>query len=802
MPLDRLPGTASPLEIAYDHYDPEDEGRRESLFSLGNGIIALRGCAPEAGPGKAHYPGTYRAGCYDSLAGTVEGERVEIESLVNLPNWLPLTFRIGGETGWFSLDDVEILSYRHALDPRQGIVERSVRFRDARGRRTRLDERRFVSMARPHLAALRLEIVPEDWSGTIEIRSSLDCGTVNGKVAPGDGYDPRALDMLGLSPEEPDLLLAEARTRRSRIAVAVGVRTVLAAGSAVPGSERTVRPGETVIERHFACAARAGEAVAVEKTAAVFTSQDPAIPEPAEAARHALREAPGFARMREEHAAAWDLLWTRFPLEVEGENRARSLTLNAFHLMQTVSPHSSGLDAGLPSRGWQEAYHGQVFWDETLSFPLLNLRFPGISRALLLYRYRRLDEARAAARAHGHRGAMYPWRSALTGREVTPAFQKNGLTGERTRDHTHLQRHVGAAVAWNVWHYFVATGDVEFLTDHGAEMLVEIARFWASIARFDPGTGRYGISGVMGPDEYHTGYPGAVSPGLVDNAYTNVMASWILARARDVTDLLPARHRRELCRRLDIGAEESHLWEEVGRGLRLAFHGEGIVSQFDGFERLRPLDLDAFMQGHPDRRVDWLLARQGEDINAWQVLKQADFAMLAYLMPLEELTRTLGRMGYDVGPDRIRQSIHHYLGRTAHDSSLSDLVYAGALAQLDPEASWRLYCNALRPDAKFGHSGTEQGIHLGAMAASLDILQRRYLGIMPTVEGLGIDPAPPPGLGRARLEVLYRSGTFIVALEEGRLTICADPANLSSATILHRGQAEHLRPGGELSFEL
>src|SRR5690606_34228393 len=135
-------------------------------------------------------------------------------------------------------------------------------------------------------------------------------------------------------------------------------------------------------------------------------------------------------------------------------------------------------DMGVPARGWHgEVYRGHIFWDELFVFPFLNFRFPDLARSLLMYRYRRLDQARHNARNAGYRGAMYPWRSARSGREVTPRHQKNLLSGHWMRDPTWLQRHIGSAVAFNVWHYYLATGDTAFLVDYGAEMMLEIARF-------------------------------------------------------------------------------------------------------------------------------------------------------------------------------------------------------------------------------------------------------------------------------------------------------------------------------------
>src|SRR5690606_31627367 len=156
-------------------------------------------------------------------------------------------------------------------------------------------------------------------------------------------------------------------------------------------------------------------------------------------------------------------------------------------LLQVASPHCADLDAGVGARGLHgEAYRGHVFWDELFIFPLLNMRMPDITRALLMYRYRRLDAARRAARRAGYRGAMYPWQSGSDGREETPVQYFNPRSGRWIPDNTHLQRHVGAAIAYNIWQYFQVTGDVDFLADVGAEMFLEIARFFASISTYSP----------------------------------------------------------------------------------------------------------------------------------------------------------------------------------------------------------------------------------------------------------------------------------------------------------------------------
>ena len=218
------------------------------------------------------------------------------------------------------------------------------------------------------------------------------------------------------------------------------------------------------------------------------------------------------------------------------------LRFHASHVLQTCSPHTADLDAGVPARGLNgEAYRGHIFWDELYVYPFLNFRLPKITRGLLMYRYRRLDEARALARDAGYRGAMYPWQSGSDGKEETQVVHLNPRSGLWEPDLSQNQRHVSAAIFYNIWHYIQATGDSDFLLGPGAEMMMEIARFWSSIAHFNPERGRYEIHGVMGPDEFHEKYPDSDESGLRNNAYTNVMVAWIANVAGRLLDMLAER---------------------------------------------------------------------------------------------------------------------------------------------------------------------------------------------------------------------------------------------------------------------
>jgi alpha,alpha-trehalase len=807
--------------LVYEGYEPAQEGLREALCTLGNGYFATRGAAPDAAADDVHYPGTYLAGGYDRARTLVHGREVENEDLVNLPNWLPVTFRFGGDGegagDWFSIDEVEVLEYRMELDLHDGLLRRDLRFRDAAGRTTRWTERRLVSMARPHLAALCVEIAPEDWEGTIEIRSGLDGRVVNDGVGRYRELEGRHLDVIDAQRIGDDRLLLRTRTRQSRLEVAQVVRTRTYAAGGEDGEEIACERGTEDRIGWIAELLPAGvgpEApLRVEKVAALHCSRDRAITEPATEAAGDAAQAGRFAELLEEHRREWHQLWDSFDLQLgladdDEERSQRRLRLHTFHLLQTASPHSTDLDVGVPARGWHgEAYRGHIFWDELFIFPTLNLRMPLLTRALLQYRYRRLPEARRAAREAGYRGAMFPWQSGSNGREESQKLHLNPESGRWIPDNSHRQRHIGAAIAYNAWHYHQVTDDHDFLHLFGAELILEIARFWASIARYNRELDRYEIRGVMGPDEYHTAYQDAdpdEEGGLDNNAYTNVMAAWVLERAHDVLHLLPAHRCRELREDLGLGQEEIDLWQEIARTLRLCFHGDGILSQFEGYEALEEFDWTAYRQKHGDiQRLDRLLEAEGDSPNRYKASKQADVLMLFYLFSAEELEGIFERLGYRWDRDFIPRNIAYYLDRTSHGSTLSWVTHAWVLARSDRTASWQLFQGGLESDVCDIQGGTTpEGIHVGAMAGTVDLIHRCYTGIEVRGNALHFDPCLPEELRRIRFRIRYRRQLLNVEVTQETLEIESQPFAALPITIAYRGHHRELSPGERCRFRL
>ncbi|MEH0548469.1 glycosyl hydrolase family 65 protein [Streptomyces sp. B21-105] len=773
----------------YHGYDPAQERLRESLCTLGNGYFATRGALPECTADDVHYPGTYVAGCYDRLTTDVAGRRVENEDMVNVPNWLPLRFRLAGGQ-WLTPDTAPVLDHALVLHPATGLLERRTRYGLGDGRALAVRQQRLVHMADPHLAALRTEFTAEGVTGDLEVESALDGGVTNAGVPRYRDLDGRHLTRVRTGSVEPDTVWLCCRTRTSDVRIGMAAR--LSAASPVADRHEGSRVGGRV-----RLGLRPGRTVTVDKSVALHTSRDPAISDPLDAAIDRVRAAPPFDELLDGHLTAWDHLWRRAELDVPGE-AGDILRLHLFHVLQTLSPHTADLDAGVPARGLHgEAYRGHVFWDELFVLPYLDLHFPEVSRALLRYRHRRLDRACAAARAIGRRGALYPWQSGSDGREETPRLHLNPRSGRWLPDHSHLQRHIGSAVAYNVWRYCEASGDSEFLHTEGAETMLQIARFWSDSATWDERLGRHRIRGVMGPDEYHDAYPDARQPGLDDNAYTNVTAAWVLARTLDVLRTLPDPRRRELAERTGLDDAELAQWEDVSRTLHVPFH-DGVVSQFEGYGDLAELDWEGYRERYGDiRRLDRILEAEGDTVNHYKASKQADVLMLGFLFSPAELRALFERLGHPLDEDTWSRTVDHYLVRTSHGSTLSGLVHGWVLARARRAEAWTYCQEALRGDIADLQGGTTgEGIHLGAMAGTLDLVQRGLTGLETREGALWLDPVPLPELSSYGLSLRYQGHWGVrLRLECGALDVTVPPSDRSPIDIRLPGRAVRVQPG-------
>jgi len=321
---------------------------------------------------------------------------------------------------------------------------------------------------------------------------------------------------------------------------------------------------------------------------------------------------------------------------------------------------------------------------------------------------------------------------------------------------------------------------------------------------FNGARNRYEIHGVMGPDEYHDAYPDAERGGLDNNAYTNVMAVWVLRRASQLPEALGEQRWRELCEQLRIDREEIDRWRDISRKMFVPFHDDGIISQFEGYESLQEFDWEAYAEKYEDiQRLDRILEAEGDTPNRYKASKQADVLMLFYLLSAEELRAIFADLGYEMGYDTIPRNIEYYLRRTSHGSTLSRVVHSWVMARANREGAWRLFCDALKSDVDDIQGGTtSEGIHTGAMAGTVDLVQRCFTGIETRDDMLLLNPCLPEQLVRLELQIHYREQVLTLDITRKRLRISAEEGKALPIRIGFGGQEMSFSPGDAREFEL
>jgi kojibiose phosphorylase len=399
--------------------------------------------------------------------------------------------------------------------------------------------------------------------------------------------------------------------------------------------------------------------------------------------------------------------------------------------------------------------------------PFFNFTQPQIARALLMYRVRRLPQARLNARAHGYEGAMYPWESADTGEETTPQWtDPHPVTGQRYRVWTgDIEQHVSADVSYGIWQYYLATHDLAFIEQYGAEVIIETARFWLSRCVPNAENGRYDIPKVMGPDEYHEYYPGKSDEGGVDNnVYTNALARWNINKAVQIIGMFSKDKAEKLALKLGLTMDALQAWRQKAAKVAEKIYipqdaRTGVYEQHTGFFDLSPLDWKSPpYNGRPDMEV--ALRAESKDPADYQVLKQADVLMMLYLLP-EMADRQVKTANY-----------RYYEPRTSHGSSLSDAMHAIMAKETGRvEAAYEYFRKAAAIDLLDTKGNCANGIHAASLGGLWQATVCGFGGLALREDRLAINPRLPDQWARLYYRVLYRGSPVEVTIERSSLRV-------------------------------
>ncbi|MDR0970336.1 MAG: HAD-IA family hydrolase [Lentimicrobiaceae bacterium] len=775
-------------QLKFRHYDPKKERSHEALLTVGNGYFATRGALNEVGTTQSNYPGTYMAGMYNRLITNISGRAIENEDFVNLPNWLPITFKIEGGT-WFDPNKDSIVSFERTLDFKTGLLSLNMLVEDTHKQRTQICTKRFVSMKNSMIAAASYALTPINYSKSITIKSGIDGAIKNEGV---ERY--KSLNSKHLEPIEQGVVdnkiavLVETNQSQHRIAEAALHHIFYDEKKITAKIELKIETAQ--VSELFTVDVAEGKTIKLEKIVAVCSDKEAFVTDALQQATNALDTTFRFATLFGESVAAWQKIWDKIDIRIQGDHWSQKLLrMHLYHLMTSVSEFNKTLDASITARGLHgEAYRGHIFWDELFVLPFYDFHFSEVVKSLLLYRYRRLDEARKYAAQKGYKGAMYPWQSGSDGREETQTVHLNPLTGEWGDDHSALQRHVSLAIAYNIWDYYWICNDRDFLSEYGCEMFFEIARFWASKSKFNLKTGRYEIDEVMGPDEFHEHYPNAKKGGLKDNAYTNIMVAWLFQKANEIYAIVGENRAKQL----GFEQDEIESWLEIASKLNLVINQEGIISQYDGYFELQELDWDAYRSTYGNiYRLDRILKAEGKSPDMYKVAKQADLLMVFYNLNKTEVDDLLAKMGYSLPADYLQKNLQYYLKRTSHGSTLSRVVHAQLAAMTgNYDLSWELYQEALSSDYNDIQGGTTaEGIHAGVMSGTILIALNTFAGLNYRENQLHINPNLPKYWQSISFNITFKHIDYMFEIDAKTVQIYTN----KPATIFIKGKRIELK---------
>lgn len=765
---DRYP--VDPWRLVETSVDLDDVGVGETLFSLGNGYLGLRGNQPE---GRfAHEHGTFINGLHEVFpirhAEQAYGFAEVGQTIVNAPDAKVMRVYVDDEP--LSFDVADLREYERSLDFRTGVLSRHVKWVTPSGKNVVIDVERLVSFEEKHLAVMRVRVTVLDADAPV----TISCQLVNrqdgedvygGTPTPAGklkaGFDPRRAERIAdrvLLPQEywQDGLRSALsyRVNSSGMTLAVVADHIIETDNEF--SARTLVEPD-IAKNVFRVQAKAGVPVTVTKLVSYHTSRGVPTRELVDRGRRTLDRvaAEGVEEQFRRQAAWCEAFWKRSDVVIEGHDDLQQATRWCLWQLAQAASRADGL--GVPAKGVSgSGYSGHYFWDtEVYVLPFLMYTTPQWAKNALRMRYLMLPAARRRAAQLNEAGALFPWRT-INGEEAS-AYYAAGTA----------QYHINADVSFALGKYVRATGDDDFLRREGVDVLVETARLWATLGFWrynelgDPES--FHIHGVTGPDEYTT--------VVNDNLFTNVMARYNLRLAarvvREMAEAGGEDHRR-LVDRLGLDPAEPAMWEEAAAAMHIPFsEALGIHPQDAVFLEREVWDLPST----PPEQRPLLLHFHPLVIYRYQVLKQADVVLALFLQ------------GNHFTPDEKLADFEYYDPLTTGDSTLSAVVQSILAAEVGyQDLAQEYFRQSIFVDLGDLHHNAADGVHVASAGGVWTALVSGFGGMRDHFGDLSFDPRLPADWPSLSFALQWRGTPLQVTVRADALTVEAgegDPVEFS-----------------------
>ena len=721
-----------PWAIVEKGFHPERQQVSESIFSLGNEYMGVRGYFEEGYSGPSMV-GSYLNGVFEEddihHPFTFKGMATRMTFLVNTVDWLYTRITLDGET--LDLARSKVSSFSRRLDLRTGTLTREFIWHVGQ-KKLKVRFLRFLSMATPHFGGQRIAFEPLNFSGPVEVVSGLDFGILQ--------YSTNTNLWRTLQRAQAGGTFAIlAATRRS----GHRVFSAFALHSETPLLDARLVDRQQFIGQEFTLDLCQGNVCGFDKLVVNHGERDVLADTDAVWSDGLARAKEAFATTFDaalaDHAAYWDHAWRTIDVRIEGDaENEQGIRYCIFQLHQTY--HGVDPSLNISAKGLTgESYWGATWWDtETYCLPFYLFNNPQAARNLLGYRHATLPGAKARAKQLDCVGARYPMAT-IDGSEIVGVWQ-----------HGDLEIHVSAAVGYGIWHYTHVAGDKEFLYDRGIEMLLEISRYYASRGQYSP-SGEFGFWFVMGADEFHM--------GVHNNTYTNVMAKkcfqWALETVAEMRKKAPKQLQRVI-KRTRLTDAELRDWRRKARDMRVLQDARtGLIEQHDGYFDLPHLDLSKVPPTDFPLYHHWAYVR----IFRWDMTKQPDALLLPFFF------------SHEYSEKEKRVNFEYYEPRCSHESSLSPGIHSIIAAELGlHQKAYDYSLHAARLDLDDYNRNTHEGLHTTSMAAAWLLLVYGFGGLRSDGPVLAFQPSLPKKWKSYSFRILHRGSVLGLTVDKKSVT--------------------------------
>ncbi|MEK3984105.1 glycosyl hydrolase family 65 protein [Paenibacillus sp. FSL K6-3166] len=737
-----------PWAIIEEGFDPERNRTSESIFSLGNEYMGVRGYAEEGYSGDS-LQGSYFNGLNEQLdiGNHYKGIIRSLRYMVNAVDWLYTRITVNGEQ--LDLAKSKISEYVRKLDLRSGTYRRELLWHLDDGKILKVVFTRLVSMTMSHLGLQRVEFEPLNFSGSVDICAGLDFSIIH--------------------EERGECMWSSLRSGEQGSATAIMARTVNTANKLFSSfSLQSSQPLQLTRVEHdkfigqsFTMDLAQGEAAHFTKlvincsdsesahTAEELWSKGLALAESASQ----LSDTQIFA----DQTAYWNGIWETSDIRIEGDpENQQGIRFCIFQLYQTYHGDHPGFNIG--AKGLTgEVYRGLAFWDtESYCLPFYMFNNPKAARSLLDFRYKTLPQAMQRAKDVDCEGACYPIAT-IDGTESCDLWQ-----------HSNLQLHVGTAISYGIWHYVKNTGDKEFLHSKGAEMLIQISRFYATRGQWGQQSGKYGYFGVMGPDEFQL--------MVNNNCYINLMAQKSFEYTLDTLSEMKKQAPEAfalVAEKTGLRDEELTDWKNKADNMKIPVDEvTGVFEEHDGFFDMPHIDIHSIPVTEFPLYSNWSYDR----LYRYDMIKQPDVLMFMFLYN-GQFTKEEKLANYE-----------YYESRCIHESSLSPSIHSILASEIGkPEEAYSFFEFATRLDLDNYNRNTREGLHTTSIAAAWMNIVYGFGGMRSDGDRLSFQPSLPERWSEYSFQVMYEGVLLRILVNKTSVTLTA--INGGSTDIIVYGQS-------------